>query len=53
MARAFGQEAACGVLEQYTTQDTKTELTEVSQQLCRCFYNNNIIIINFVNQPLE
>ena len=45
MARAFDQEAACGILEQYTTQDTKTELTdlEVSQQLWFQW---------FVNQPV-
>jgi hypothetical protein len=33
MARDRGYQAVCGVLEQHSTQDMKTELTEVSQQL--------------------
>ena len=33
LARGGGEEDVCEVLEQYTKQETKTELTEVSQQL--------------------
>ena len=32
VARGRGYQAVCEVLEQYTKQETKTELTEVSQQ---------------------
>ena len=33
VARGGGEEEVCEVLEQYTKQETRTELTEVSQQL--------------------
>ena len=33
VARGVGQEAVCSLLEQYTTEQEKSEPTEVSQQL--------------------
>jgi hypothetical protein len=32
-AKGFGEEAVCTILKQYSTQNARTEPTEVSQQL--------------------